>query len=329
MEKDGEMKITETGKSLIDRVAVVTGAGRGIGRAHALRLASEGAKVVVNDLGGELAGGGSDSTPAETVVSEIRALGGVAVANADSVSTMEGGRHIIEAALDSFGRIDILINNAGIARGNLLFDVTEEYFDLAIGVHIKGTFSMTYHVAPHFRAQRSGVIINTGSVAGLGIYGNSIYATAKEAIAGFTRSIAREVGPYNVRCNLIRPAAMTRMAADNKSDISKKLTYEAEQKYGFPSVGDIWATKKYSSPGAAPDMSADHIADFAAWLCTDEAAHINGEDFMVMAGEIALMSAPHVIRSSFREGRWDLASLNANYIHKDLKNRFLPQKGVI
>lgn len=310
-------------KPLEGKVAVVTGAGQSIGRAHALRLAEEGAKVVVNDLGGKVDGTGADAALAENVVREIRALGGDAAANGDSVATMAGARRIIESALDRFGRIDILINNAGIFRPNMIQDATEEDFDLLMAVHVKGTFGTVRHAAPHFIAQRSGVIVNTGSDSGLGQYGNSIYGAAKEAIAGFTRSIARDLGPYNVRANLIRPGARSRMVADPKM---AGFAEEAELKHGFPAGGDIWATRM-TTPETIASLNAEYVADTAVWLCTDAASHINGQCFRIMGPELSLVTDPLTVRSIYHQERWDLAAFSSPFgqsLHGHLVNRYLP-----
>jgi 3-oxoacyl-[acyl-carrier protein] reductase len=321
---------TISARPLAGRVAVVTGAGRGIGRSVALSLARAGAKVVVNDLGCDLEGQGADAAPAEAVADEIRTAGGDAIANGKSVATMHGAQHVIEAALEAFGGLDILVNVAGIIRPNLIFDATEEDFDTTFAVHMKGTFGTVRHAAPHFRAQRSGVIINVGSDSGLGNYGNSLYAAAKEAIAGFSRSIARELGPYNARCNMIRPWAATRMGQATKL---RELIQECEQEHGFPAAGDIWFTEMPGEEGggaasaeAVAEMSPDQVAGFVTWLCTDAAAHLNGETFRVKQGELGLMSDPAVVRTVFHKGDWDLQALNdpalAAYLFRDLKNRF-------
>ena len=205
------MAIASNKQRLAGKVAVVTGAGRGIGRAEAMLLAHEGAKVVVNDLGGGPIGGGADDRVAAQVVEEIAAAGGEAVANYDNVATMEGGARIIQTAIDSFGRLDLLINNAGIVRPRIIYNMSESDWDDVIAVHMKGTFSTTRAAAMIFREQKSGVIVNTASESGLGHLGQSSYSAAKEGIVGFTRTIARDLGRFNVRCNAIRPRAATRL----------------------------------------------------------------------------------------------------------------------
>ena len=186
-------------KRFAGKVAVVTGAGRGIGRCEALLLAQQGAKVVVNDLGGAPTGEGADKSVAQMVADEIKAAGGEAVANTDSVTTMEGGKAIIDSAIKNFGRLDILINNAGNLRPKPIWEMTEQDWDLVINVHLKGTFTCTRHAAPIFREQRSGVIVNTASESGLGHYGMANYSAAKEGIVGFTRTVARDLGQFNVQ----------------------------------------------------------------------------------------------------------------------------------
>ena len=193
------------------QVAIVTGAGRGIGRGEALLLAAQGCRVIVNDLGGSTAGEGNDTSPADEVVAEIKKMGGDAAANYENVASMEGGERMVKQALDTFGRLDILVNNAGILRDRMIFNMSEEEWDLCIAVHLKGHFTATKHAALVFRQQRSGRIINTGSESGMGNMGQGNYSAAKEGIVGLTRTLALDLGRYGVTANAIRPRAGTRL----------------------------------------------------------------------------------------------------------------------
>jgi NAD(P)-dependent dehydrogenase (short-subunit alcohol dehydrogenase family) len=203
------------------KVAIVTGAGGGLGRCHALALAKEGAKVVVNDLGGARDGSGGAKTPADTVVEEIKAAGGSAVANYDSVGTIAGANNIVAAAVAAFGRVDILVNNAGILRDKTLLKMDEDLWDSVINVHLKGTFAVTQAAARRMAEQvtngtaAGGRIINTSSIAGLvGNFGQSNYGAAKAGIAGFTRVAAVELAKFKITVNAIVPIAKTRMTED-------------------------------------------------------------------------------------------------------------------
>jgi len=200
------------------RVAIVTGAGRGIGREHALSLAAQGAKVVVNDLGGNVDGSGGDLSPAEQVVQEIEAMGGEAIANGDSVSDYRGAERMVTAAVEAFGDLHVVVNNAGILRDRMLFSMAEEEWDAVINVHLKGTFAPTRHACAYWREQSKagkpvdGRIINTTSVSG--IYGNpgqTNYGAAKAGIAAFTNIAALEMSRYGVTVNAVAPVALTRM----------------------------------------------------------------------------------------------------------------------
>jgi NAD(P)-dependent dehydrogenase (short-subunit alcohol dehydrogenase family) len=204
--------------TLDGRVVIITGAGRGIGREHALLFASEGAKVVVNDLGGNLDGSGDEASPAEQVAAEIRALGGEAIANHDNVADWQGGANLINAAVESFGDLHVLVNNAGILRDRVLVNLSEDDWDAVIHVHLKGHFVPTRHAAAYWREQAKAgktvkaSIINTSSTSGLlGNVGQSNYGAAKSGIASFTCIIAEELARYGVRANAIAPAARTRM----------------------------------------------------------------------------------------------------------------------
>ncbi|MFC5752047.1 SDR family oxidoreductase [Actinomadura rugatobispora] len=207
------------------RVAVVTGAGHGLGRQHALELAARGAKVVVNDLGGDRAGVGSSAGPAQDVVEEIKKNGGEAVANPDNVATAEGAQAIIQTALDTFGKLDIVINNAGILRDKSFKNMAPEEFDSVIAVHLRGSFLVSSAAWSHLRDQGYGRIVNTSSPAGLfGNFGQANYATAKMGLVGFTKTLAHEGKKYNVKANAIAPVAWTRMTEDLlPADFSEKL----------------------------------------------------------------------------------------------------------
>jgi hypothetical protein len=290
------------GERLKGKVAVVTGAGRGLGRCHALALAAEGAMVVVNDLGGAVDGTGADRAPADEVVTEIKKMGGKAVANYDSVVTMEGGERIIKAAIDKFGRLDILVNNAGVLRDRMIFNMTEEEWDTVISVHLKGHFACTKHACIIFRQQRSGRIINTSSESGLGNMGQANYSAAKEGIVGFTRTVARDMGRYGVTCNAIRPRAATRMTVTPEL----QAAWEKRAKMG---MGGASAD---AAAAGVPDLSAmapEKVSPMVVFLCTDEAANINGRNFLVTGGEVTLYSEPENWRSIYKAGTWTVDEL--------------------
>lgn len=292
------------GNGVQGKVAIVTGAGRGIGRAEARALAAEGAKVVVNDLGGTPDGTGADHSPADEVVSEIKAAGGDAVANYDNVTSMQGGQHMVQQALDTFGRLDILVNNAGIVRSRMIFNMSEAEWDEVIAVHLKGHFAVTKVASQVFRQQRSGRIINTASEAGLGTVGAANYGAAKEGIIGLTRSLALELGRYGITVNAIRPRAMTRLVGT----IAPQAT--AERSKANASDQDF---KRFIErmTEQAKTFRPELIAPLVVYLCTDEAAHINGRDFIVGGGEITLMSLPTKERSIYCEEDWTVEQLRA------------------
>jgi NAD(P)-dependent dehydrogenase (short-subunit alcohol dehydrogenase family) len=217
------------GKKLCEgRVCIVTGAGRGIGREHALMLAAHGAKVVVNDLGGAVDGSGNDITPARQVIDEIRAAGGTAIANGDDISDWEGAQRVVKQALDEFGGLDVVVNNAGILRDRMLVNMTESEWDAVIKVHLKGTFAMSRWAAAHWRDRakaghtNDARIINTTSISGLYANpGQTNYGAAKAGIAAFTQIAAQELARYGVTVNAIAPGALTRMTEDLIDEKSK------------------------------------------------------------------------------------------------------------
>ena len=252
---------------LKDRVAVVTGAARGIGREIALLLAKHGARVVVNDYGGSEAGTGGAPAPADDVVAEIKTAGGQAVANYDSVATMAGGKSIVDTAVRTFGRIDIVVNNAGILRDRMIFNMSEEEWDAVINTHLKGSFAVTRAAAPLMREQKWGRVINMTATSGLvGNVGQANYAAAKLGIVGLMRVTALDMARYNVTANCISPFAWTRM-------IGTIPTQTEAQKSRVEKI------KK---------MSPAHIAPLAAFLCTDDARDVSGQVFGVRGKEIML-----------------------------------------
>ena len=315
------MTATDGKKRLVGKVAVVTGAGRGIGCAEAMLLAREGAKVVVNDVGCDVPGRGADKSIAQKVVDEIRGEGGEAVANSDSVATMEGGRQIIATALETFGRLDILINNAGIVRPRVIYEMAEDDWDSIIAVHLKGHFTTIRHAAPIFREQRSGVIINTASQSGLGHYAMANYSAAKEGIVGLTRTVARDLGQYNVRCNAIRPIAITRMNTVSELFETVRISQEV---LGIPAMGNWWVSI------AVEEYTPEQVAVLAVWLCTDAATQVNGRTFQVGGSQIGLYSEPELIRTIFEPKCWNLDILDSpaarNNLIGNLHNAFLPSR---
>ena len=292
-------------KVLEGKVAVVTGAGRGIGRGEAIALAEAGARVVVNDLGGGGDGVGSDSAPARQVVEEIKAAGGEAVACLDSVAEPESAEKIIQTAVDNFGRIDILVNNAGILRDRMVFNMSDEEWDLVLKVHLYGHFYCARAASRHMRAQKWGRIINTSSTAGLAsTFGQANYGAAKEGIIGLTRQMARDMAKYNTTCNAIRPTAATR------------LTMNPELIASWEKAGltEIKARVEANQP--------DDIAPFIIFLCTEAASNISGRTFNVCGGEISLYSEPALERTIYKKGRWtadELINVVPTTLGQDLK----------
>jgi len=270
------------------KVAVVTGAARGIGREIALLMARQGARVVVNDYGGSEVGQGAGSAPADEAVADIRKAGGEAVANYDSVASMAGGQRIVQTALDSFGRIDIVVNNAGILRDRMIFNMTEEEWDAVINTHLKGSFAVTRAASPHMREQRSGRFINMTSTSGLvGNVGQANYAAAKLGIVGLTKVTALDMARYNVTANCISPFAWTRMIG----------TIPTETEVQKARVEKI---KK---------MSPAHIAPVAAFLASDFAKEVTGQIFGVRGKEIMLFGHMRPIMRVHHAEGWTVERL--------------------
>jgi NAD(P)-dependent dehydrogenase (short-subunit alcohol dehydrogenase family) len=302
------------GNRLQGKVAVVTGSGRGIGRGIAMLMASEGAAVVINDLGVSLDGQGRDTSAADETVAEITAGGGRAVANYDSVSDFRAAANIIDTAVREFGRLDILVNNAGILRDRMIFNMSEDDFDSVIAVHLKGTFNCSRHAAVRMREQKGGRIISMSSTSGLyGNPGQANYGAAKDGIAGFTRVISRDLGRYGITVNAIAPAAATRMTA-SVGDAAR----QARQKAGIASMG---AEARSLLP--RPQREPDDVAPFATYLASDAAADINGQIFVVMGGIISLTNYPAPLRTITKPTRWrpeEIAAMFPSTLGMDLFN---------
>jgi len=289
-------------KKLEGKAAVVTGAGRGIGRAIALELAKEGAKVVVNDLGSGRSGEGSDATPAEEVVAEIKKSGGTAAANGDSVADFAAAGRMIQSCVDNFGRIDVLVNVAGILRDRMVHKMSEEEWDAVINVHLKGTFNTVRHAAAHMRAQQSGRIINFASESWLGIIaGQPNYAAAKGGIVSLTREVAGELRNKNVTVNAITPTAATRMNMND--DVIANMKGMLESGIITQEMFDEFM----DMPGP------EFLAPVIAYLATDEAAGITGKVIACGGGRVALYSEPVEIRGLYKDhkkdGRWSVDDL--------------------
>jgi NAD(P)-dependent dehydrogenase (short-subunit alcohol dehydrogenase family) len=277
------------------KVAIVTGAGRGIGREEALLLAGEGAKVIVNDVGAASDGSGGDQHPAQEVVETIKAAGGDAAVNGDDISTWAGGKNVVDQAIDTFGKLDILVNNAGILRDKMSFNMDESDWDDVIRVHLKGHFAPTHHAAVYWRGRSkagedvSGRIINTSSEAGLyGNAGQANYSAAKAGIASMTWVLARELERYGVTTNAIAPRARTRMTENLFGEMAAK---------GDASAFDEWDPK--------------NIAQLIGFLATDEAADVNGQVFVVFGGNIYAMTAFQPVGEIHRDHAWTPADLIA------------------
>ena len=277
------------------KVAVITGAGRGIGRGIAILMAQHGAKVVVNDPGVNPDGTGHDDGPADQVVAEIADASGVAVANYDSVTTVQGGDNIIKTAMEKFGRLDVLVNNAGILRDRMIFNMAEQEWDEVMAVHLKGHFNTTKPASMIMRQQRSGRIINFSSESGLwGNAGQANYGAAKSGIAGLTRVVARDLGRYGVTCNAIAPRAWTRLTA----------TIPQAPRGGANAPAQ-------SQTSAIEQLDPDMIAPMVCYLAGDDAWNINGQVFLVYAGTVAVLHHPVPWRTIFKPGLWTLDELSA------------------
>ncbi|MBL0086438.1 MAG: SDR family oxidoreductase [Ideonella sp.] len=265
------------------KVVVVTGAGGGIGRDIALQCAAAGAKVVVNDIGASVAGEGHDSAPAHQVCAEIRAAGGEATPNADSVAEAAAAGRIIQCALDTFGRIDAVVNNAGILRDRFFHKMSLDEWDAVIKVHLYGAFHVSRAAATHFKEQASGAFVHMTSTSGLiGNYGQANYMAAKLGIAALSKSIALDMRKFNVRSNSIAPFAWSRMIDSMPSDTPEQVARLARMQ----------------------QMTPAKIAPVAVYLASDASSEVNGQIFAVRNNEIFLMSQPRPERSVHRSEGW-------------------------
>lgn len=291
------------GGRLEGRVAIVTGGGGAIGTEHCVLLAREGAQVVVNDIGASAVAEGQPSN-ADRVVAMIRDAGGEAVADDHSAATFDGSRQVVEHAMDVFGRVDILVNNATMGLNNDLWRFTEEEYDLAMSVNLKGYFAMTKHVVPHMAKQRRGAIVNTSSGSGFGHPSHAAYSAAKEGVIGLTRTSALELGRFGIRTNAIRPAAASFTALNGYMERTARWT----ELMAATMRGRGVRTKDDTLD---PEMrSPAKISPFVVWLCTDAAANVNGRTFHVLGDYVGLFSEPDGERTIYQRGGWDLDSLD-------------------
>ncbi len=290
------------GIMLQDKVAVVTGSGRGIGRDIALEMAAQGAKVVVNDIGASVTGEGSDASPGQQVVDEIKAMGGQAALSTDSVSEWNSANHIIQCALDNFGRIDIVVNNAGILRDRMFFAMSPEEWKAVIDVHLNGSFYVSRAAAPHFKSQQSGAYVHMTSTSGLiGNLGQANYGAAKLGIVALSRSIAGDMKRYNVRSNCISPFAWSRMIGSIPTDTPEQQARVAKLQ----------------------KLSTAQIAPMAAFLASDAAAEVTAQIFAVRGNEIFLMSQPRPIRGMHTSEGWTPETI-AERVLPAMKPNFFP-----
>jgi NAD(P)-dependent dehydrogenase (short-subunit alcohol dehydrogenase family) len=287
-------------KCVEGKVIVVTGAGRGIGREISLLAAAEGAKVVVNDLGGTAEGEGADVSVADQVVGEIRKAGGIAVSNGDSVADPQGAERIIKTAIDNFGRIDCVVNNAGILRDRIFHRMSAVDWDAVIKVHLYGAFYMSKAAAPYFKEQESGSYVHFTSTSGLiGNFGQANYAAAKLGIVGLSKSIALDMGRFNVRSNCVSPFAWTRMIGTipTETDAEKARVEKIKQ------------------------MGPEKIAPMCAFLLSDAAKDVTGQIFGVRMNEIFLFGQNRPLRSVQRSEGWTPQTI-ADHAIPALKSSF-------
>ncbi|MCP4908446.1 MAG: SDR family NAD(P)-dependent oxidoreductase [bacterium] len=295
MESDGGSGTHQTDE-LEGRVAIVTGAGRGIGRATALALAARGARVVVNDLGASLEGAGDDATPAKEVVLEIEKAGGVAIANADSVAEWTSASRIVESALDHFGRIDLLVNNAGLSASSPIFEHDPELFDRVVRSHLHGTFYCMRAASPHMKERGYGRIVNVVSRAGLlGLPNQAAYGAGKGGVFGLTNVVSRDLGAFGITVNAVNPAATETRMVTNAIDHSRAQGGEAA---------------KMAAGLLAALQPPENIAALITVLCLEGAAQFNGEIFYLEKDRVGLFDPLDISQDSASEDGWTIASLS-------------------
>jgi len=279
--------------TLDGRVAIITGAGRGLGREHALLFAAEGAKIVVNDLGGANDGSGSDMTPAQQTVADIKGMGGEAIVNTDNVSDWDGAKRMIDSAIEAFGDLDILVNNAGILRDRVLVNMSESEWDSVIQVHLKGHFAPTHHAAAYWREQaKAGItkprnLVHTSSTSGLfSNPGQANYVAAKSGIATFSQICAKELSRYNVKSNAIAPAARTRLTM------------------ATPGLEDVMAAKD----GKFDEWDPANVSPLVAYLASD-LCEFSGETFYVQGGQVTRVATWAMAEEIKQDDRWTVSAL--------------------
>ncbi len=285
------------------RVAIVTGGGGSIGTQHCLLLAAHGAKVVVNDIGASLVGVGQPSN-ADRVVTMIRDAGGEAIADDNSAATWAGAEAIVQHAVDEYGRVDILVNNATFGFNNDIWNFTEEEFDATVASNLKGYFAMTKFVVPHMARQGKGAIVNTSSGSGFGHPSHAVYSAAKEGVIGLTRTSALELGRFGIRTNAIRPAAASFTALNGYMERTAKWA---------PLMAATMRPRGVRTKDNTldPEMRAPaKISPFVVWLCTDAATNVNGRVFHVLGDYVGLFPESDCERAIHHAGGWDLDALD-------------------
>ena len=294
------------GDRLTGRVAIVTGAGRGIGRGVAHLLAQEGASVVVNDLGGSVAGEGDSQAPADEVVNEIRDSGGTAEASLDSVAEYDSAAKVVQTAVNAYGKVDILVHVAGILRDRMVFNMTEAEWDAVLQVHLYGAFNMVRQVTPHMINQKYGRIVLFSSSSGQGSSGQANYSAAKEGMVGMARALAKEFTPHGISINAVYPGAATRMTEsvpESTRDLRRSATAPSQPTTMVAQGGQ-------SIQGPPEAREPENNAPKAVYLCTEAGGTLTGQVFGTSGWPMTLFSPRHVVKSIHKHGRWTLDELD-------------------